>query len=112
MKCEVRKAGKVTLFSVQGDVIFNQMSEIREMVMGEIVHSSNGKFLLILGGVDLIDSSGVGFIISVYKTAVSRNGKFAIVCPKSDVTTVLQTVGLVPRLFNIYENEDEAIKAF
>lgn len=111
MKCDVRKAGKVTLFSVQGDVVFNQLSDIRETVLGGIMPSSGGTFLLDLGGAEMIDSAGVGFIVSVYKTVVSVNGQFAVIRPRGDVRSVLETVGLSPGFFNIYESEDEAVKA-
>ncbi len=111
MKCEIKKTRGVTLFKVQGNIVFNRITDIRETVLGEIVRSPNGKFLIDIGDAQLLDSAGVGFIVSVYKTAASCNGKFAIVRPNGDVKTMLRTVGLVPRLFNIYESEDEAIKA-
>lgn len=110
MKCEIRKAGSVTLFSIQGDVVFNHLNDIRETIKGEMVKSTTDKFLIDLGGVGMIDSAGVGFIVSVYKTVLSRKGTFALVRPNDAVKSVLQTVGLT-RLFNIYESEDEAIKA-
>lgn len=110
MKCEIRKAGSVTLFSIQGDVVFNHLNDIRETIKGEMVQSTTDKFLIDLGGVGMIDSAGVGFIVSVYKTVLSRKGTFALVRPNDAVKSVLQTVGLT-RLFNIYESEDEAIKA-
>lgn len=111
MKCEIRKAGKVTLFSIQGDIAFNQISDIREKVLGEIMPSSGGTFLLDLGGGGLVDSAGVGFIISVYKTVVSASGQFAIIRPRADVKSMLETVGLSPGFFNIFESEDDAVEA-
>lgn len=111
MKCEIRKTGGVTLFSVQGDAVFNQLGDIREKVLGEIMPSAGGTFLLDLGGVVMIDSAGVGFIVSVYKAVVSINGQFAVIRPRGDVRSVLETVGLSPGFFNIHESEGEALKA-
>lgn len=110
MKCEIRKVGSVTLFNIQGDIVFNHLNDIRETIKGEMVSSTTDKFLIDLGRVGMIDSAGVGFIVSVYKTVLSRKGSFAIVRPNDAVKSVLQTVGLT-RLFNIYESEDEGIKA-
>lgn len=110
MKCEIRKVGNVTLFSLHGDVIFGHLAQIRETFKSEVAQSSTGKFLLDLGGAERIDSAGVGFVVSIYQTIVARKGAFAIICPDGAVKSVLQTVGL-SRLFNIYESEDEAIKA-
>lgn len=111
MKCEIRKTGNVTLFHVQGDIIFNQLSDIREMVLGEIMPAAGGTFLLDLDGAGMIDSAGVGFIVSVYKAAASVNGQFAVIRPRGDVQSVLETVGLSPGFFNIYKSEDDAVKA-
>lgn len=110
MKCEVRKIENITLFSIQGDFVFNDLNNIRWIIKGEMTQSSNNKFLIDLEGVGMIDSAGVGFIVSVYRTALARRGTFALIRPKDTVKGVLQTVGLT-RLFNIYESEDEAIKS-
>lgn len=111
MKCEIRKTGKVTLFHVQGDIVFNQLSDIRGTVLGEIMPAAGGTFLLDLGGAGMIDSAGVGFIVSVYKAVVSINGQFAVIRPCGDVQSILETVGLSPGFFNIYKSEDDAVKA-
>lgn len=102
MKCEIRKAGKVTPFSIQGDVAFNQISDSREKVLGEIMPSSGGTFLLDLNGAGMVDSAGVGFIVSVYKAVVSTNGQFAVLRPRADVKSMLETVGPSSDFFSKY----------
>lgn len=101
MKGEIRKAGNVTLFSIQGDIVFKNLSEIRETIKGEIVQSSNDKFLLDLGGVGMIDSAGVGFIVSVYKTVLSRKGTFALVRPNDEMKEPVSNRGAQPPLQHI-----------
>jgi len=110
MRCETKKAGNVTVFQINGDIIFNHLNEIRETIKKEMGEAETDKFLIDLSHVGMIDSAGVGFIVSVYKTVLSRKGAFALINPNEAVKSVLQTVGLT-RLFNIYESEDEAIKA-
>jgi len=110
MRCEIRKVGNVTVFGVTGDIVFNHLNEIREAIKKEMGQATTDKFLIDLSSVGMIDSAGVGFIVSVYKTVLSRKGSFALVNPNEAVKSVLHTVGLT-RLFNIYESEDEAIKA-
>lgn len=110
MRCEIKKVGNVTIFNIDGDVVFNHLNEIRETIKSEMADSTTDKFLINLNGVGMIDSAGVGFVVSVYKTVLSRKGSFALVKPNEAVKSVLQTVGLT-RLFNVYESEDEAVKA-
>lgn len=110
MKCEVRNVRDVTLFRLHGDIDFTHLSDIRETIKGEIIRSSTQKFLIDLSGVGKIDSAGVGFIVSVYKTVLSRKGTFALVHPNNALNNVFISVGL-NRLFKIYEHENEAITA-
>jgi anti-anti-sigma factor len=110
MKCETKKVGNVTIFVIVGDVVFSHLNEVREVIKKEMADTSSNKVLLDLTKVGMIDSAGVGFIVSVYKTVLSSKGSFALINPNEAVESVLQTVGLT-RLFKVYESEDEAIKA-
>lgn len=110
MKCDTRKVGGVTLFDITGDIVFNNLNELREVIKKEMNEPETDKVLINLDNVGMIDSAGVGFIVSVYKTVLSRKGSFALVQPNEVVKNVLQTVGLT-RLFKVFENEDEAVKS-
>jgi anti-anti-sigma factor len=110
MKCDIKKVGNVTIFGINGDVVFSHLNEVREVIKKEMSETASNKFLLDLTKVGMIDSAGVGFIVSVYKTVLSSKGSFALINPNEAVESVLQTVGLT-RLFKVYESEDEAIKA-
>lgn len=110
MKYEIRKAEDVTLFVLQGDIAFNQVKELSETILGEMTRSSTNKFIIDLGETVMINSGGVGFIVSMSKIVASNNGTFAISRPNELVSSVLRTLGLT-RLFKIYATEDEAIMA-
>ncbi|MFQ5431410.1 MAG: STAS domain-containing protein [Nitrospinota bacterium] len=110
MKCETRKVDGVTLFDITGDIVFNNLNELREVIKAEMNEPETDKVLISLSDVGMIDSAGVGFIVSVYKTVLSRKGSFALVQPNDAVKNVLQTVGLT-RLFKVFDNEEEAVKS-
>lgn len=114
MKCEIKKNGNVTIFAIRGNVTYNRlnhMDEFRVAIKGEVMQSSTDRFLVDLDDVGMIDSSGVWFIVSAYKTVLARKGKFAIIHTNDTVKNVLETVGLVPHHFKAYENENEALTA-
>lgn len=112
MKCGIRKIGSATLFSLRGDLIFGQLDGLREAVKGEMLQSTTGKFLIIdMAGMDKIDSAGIGVLITVYKAVIARNGTLAIIRPNDTVKRILERARLIPRIFKIYENENEVIKA-
>lgn len=110
MKCETKKVGNVMIFSVSGDIVFNYLNEIRDIIKKEMGIADTDKFLIDLSNVGMVDSAGVGFIVSIYKTVLSRKGSFALLNPNEVVKNVLETVGLT-RLFKVFESEDEAVKA-
>ena len=110
MICETKKVGNVNIFVFAGDVVFSNLKDLREIVKREVGNATSNKFLLDLTRVGMIDSAGVGFIVSVYKTVLSSNGSFALINPSEAVENVLQTVGLT-RILKVYESEDEALKA-
>ncbi|MDH5542631.1 MAG: STAS domain-containing protein [Nitrospinota bacterium] len=110
MKCESKVLGDLSIFTVEGDIVFNYLSEIREIIKGQIDSSDTQKFAINLENVGIIDSAGVGFIVSVYKSVLSKKGKFGLIGPNESVENVLETVGLT-RLFKVFKSEDEAVKA-
>ncbi|MEE8483556.1 MAG: STAS domain-containing protein [Nitrospinota bacterium] len=110
MNIETRKVGNVVIFTIVGDIVFNHLNEIREIIKKGISEADTTKFLIDLSKVGVIDSAGVGFIVSVYKTVLFQKGSFSLINPNEVVKNVLETVGLT-RLFKIYDSEDEAIKA-
>lgn len=110
MKCESRKVDGVTVCDIAGDIVFNNLTELREVIKKEMNEPDTTKVLLNLADVGIIDSAGVGFIVSVYKTVLSRKGSFALVQPNDAVKNVLQTVGLT-RLFKVFDSEVEAVES-
>lgn len=110
MRCESRKKGDMIVLDINGDIVFNTLSEIREVVKQEMNEPDSSNLLINLSNVGMVDSAGVGFIVSMYKTILSRKGGFALAEPNEEVKNVLQTVGLT-RLFKIFDTEEEAVKS-
>lgn len=110
MQCEIRNLGDVTVFVMRGNLMHSRIKDVRKIIMDEMAQSSTNKFIVDLGGTDMIDSSGLGFIVSVYKAAVSRKGAFSISRPNETVGRTFQTLGLT-RFFKMHETEDQAIEA-
>ena len=93
--------GKITIGS--GDV---HLREAVQTAMG----SGAPNILLNLGAVTGIDSSGVGEIVAAHTSARNRGGRLALVNLPAKVLGVLQ-VQLLPKILEIYDNEDEALDA-
>ncbi len=61
--------------------------------------------------VKLLDSSGVGLIVSLYKTSTLKGGKFAIVGMNERIKEVLEITNLLG-IFKVCRDVDQALKSF
>lgn len=110
MQCEIRNLGDVTVFAMRGDLVHSRMKDVRKIIMDEMAQSSTNKFIIDLGETAMIDSSGLGFIVSVYRAVVSRKGAFSVSRPNETVGREFKTLGLT-RFFKMHETEGQAIEA-
>lgn len=80
--------------------------ELREQ-LHSLVRSGNTKLVVDLSGVDSIDSSGLGALISGLKAARQSGGDLRIAAPGEQATAVLELTNL-NRVLKSYESADSA----
>ena len=78
MKIEKTQDGKIFIFSFSGNLILSELEQVRKEVKETIDDEGATEVIFDMSDVDFIDSAGIGFIVSVYKTLKSKNGKFAL----------------------------------
>lgn len=74
-----------------------------------LVNSGSKKLILDFEQVAMVDSSGLGALISVIKT-VGKDGKLALMGVNPKVRNVFKMTHL-DKLFSLYENEEDAERA-
>ncbi|TSD83599.1 STAS domain-containing protein [Mycobacterium sp. KBS0706] len=94
--------GKVTLGT--GDV------ELRNAVQQALNGGANN-ILLNLGGVSVIDSSGIGEFVASYTSVANRGGKLMLVSLPPKVNDILAITQMIT-VFDVYDSETEAVAAF
>lgn len=111
MKTSTRNVDGVEIISLQGKItIGSGDSQLRDII-GETLKQGKNKILLDMKGVTTIDSSGIGELVGSYTTATNRGGKLKLLHLPPKVTDLLQVTQLIT-VFEVYENEQEAIKSF
>ena len=68
---------------------------------------AGGVIALVTTGVTLLDSTGLGFLLTAYRRAVSAGGGLALVCPSKAVTGLLEAMKL-SRLITVVEEPARA----
>ncbi len=111
MKANSRTVDDVEIISLQGKItIGSGDTQLREVITNA-VNAGRTKILLDLSGVTTIDSSGIGELVGSYTTATNRGGKLKLLHLPAKLNELLHVTQLIT-VFEVYENEAEAIASF
>ena len=83
---------------------------MREQVK-DLVAKGKKQIVLNLAGVTYIDSGGLGTLVGLYTTARNAGGSIKLASLTPRVGDLLQVTKLLT-VFDVYDTEDKAIKAF
>ncbi len=111
MKIEKITEGDIFIFSFSGNLILSELEEVRKLVKTTIENENANKVIFDMKDVDFIDSAGIGFIVSVYKSLKSKNGKFALSGLKKKPKEVFSLTRL-DKIIKIYDDIETAKKEF
>ena len=111
MKATSRTYGNVEIISLQGKItIGSGDTQLRE-VIANAVNAGKTNILLDLSGVTTIDSSGIGELVGSYTTVTNRGGKLKLLHLPAKLNELLHVTQLIT-VFEVYEDENEAVKSF
>jgi anti-sigma B factor antagonist len=108
---ETREVGTVTILDIHGRIVLgNEIHQLRDAVHGLIAQGKK-KIILNLVGVDYIDSSGVGELVSSFTTVRNSGGELKLLNLTQKVHDVLHVTKLYT-VFDIKDDEFHAVKSF
>ncbi|MCU0472284.1 MAG: STAS domain-containing protein [Bacteroidales bacterium] len=105
----IEKRDKINIITFTVDKINALITdEIREEV-NRVFENGGSKVIIDLSGVNYIDSSGFGCLLSIMKTARNNYGILKFVNPEPSVMQVLETLNL-HTVFEIYDDLDVCLR--
>jgi anti-sigma B factor antagonist len=107
LRTEVVDIAGWTVVSVFGEVDVATAPELKERLTG-LVNDGRVKLVLDLSGVDFLDSTGLGMIVSALKRARTHNGDLRIVCTESRITRLFEITGL-DKALTVWPTADAAV---
>jgi anti-sigma B factor antagonist len=111
MKATSRSIDGVEVIALQGKItIGSGDSQLREVIMNAL-NSGKNNILLDMSGVTTIDSSGIGELVGSYTTVTNRGGKMKLLHLPAKLNELLHVTQLIT-VFEVHENEQEAVKSF
>jgi anti-sigma B factor antagonist len=111
MKVDVRNVNDVIIVDLEGRLVMGVGDELLRDVMNELVAEDWKKILLNLRLVSIIDSSGIGEVVSGWKLARRFGATVKLLRPAPQVERTLKLTQLLP-LLEVFDNEAEALGSF
>jgi anti-anti-sigma factor len=106
-----RDAGDVKVIELKGKITIGSGDlQMREAIHG-CLDGGCKKILVDMKEVTTIDSSGVGELVGCYTTAMHKGAKLKLMNLPPKITDVLTVTQLIT-VFDVYENEAEAVASF
>lgn len=111
MKLETRKKGDVVVVDFEGRLAAGVGDTMLPKLVEQLLTEGNKKILLNLSRMDYIDSNGLGELVQSLKMSKRAGASLRLLQPQDRVRKTLKLTNLLP-MFNVYESEAEALKAF
>ena len=111
MKIDTRQDRGVTILDLKGKLTIGAGEVLLRDAVQQVVNAGQTKVLINLAGVTIVDSSGVGELVSAYTAVSNRGGRLKLVNLPAKLNELLHVTQLVT-VFELYDNETEAIDSF
>jgi anti-sigma B factor antagonist len=93
VRTEVSDIAGWTVVSIYGELDVATAPSLREQLIG-LVGDGSTKLVLDLEGVDFLDSTGLGVIVSALKRARTNGGDLRLVCTQARIRRLFEITGL------------------
>jgi anti-sigma B factor antagonist len=111
MKVDVRHVDDVIIIDLKGRLVLGVGDELLREVINTIIAEDWKKILLNLAEVTVMDSSGIGEVVSGWKLARRFGANLKLLRPGDTLRHTLHLTQILP-LLEVFEDEAEAVKSF
>jgi len=110
LSLNTRTLDGILIVDCHGRIVFGEESAMLRDTIRKLI-AENKRIVLNLGGVNYIDSGGLGTLVSLYTTARTSGGAIKLANLTQRVGDLLQVTKLVT-VFEVFSNEEQAIESF
>lgn len=109
MEHEITDQGGVKVVRLRGPIDVSSAMALREL-LGAQIDSPNARVLLDLTDVGLIDSSGIGILVTAHRRADGQGARFALAGASGTVARVFEMTR-TNKLLSIHDTVDDGVAA-
>lgn len=106
-----RDVGDVTVIDMEGRITLGEGSSLLRDLIKENLSKGRKKIVMNLAGINYIDSTGLGELVSGYRLVKSEGGELKLLNLSKKVTDLLQITKLYT-VFDIHSQESQAVGSF
>lgn len=111
MKIEERVSGGVTILDISGKITIGEGSIDIKNKVRELMAAGSKSILLNLGAVGMVDSSGIGELVSSFTTVTNAGGELKLLHLTKKLRELLAITKLLT-VFDSFDDEEEAVGSF
>ena len=101
----------IEVIRITGNLVLTGVKEIKDQLKPVIDDESVSKYVINLSGVSMVDSSGIGFLVSSFN-AVKKRQAAMIFCNLNNTLLEIFKSTHLHTIFKIVESEEKALTAF
>jgi anti-sigma B factor antagonist len=110
LRLSTRTLDGIIVLDCDGRVVFGEESaSLRDTVKNLL--TGNNHIVLNLGGVNYIDSGGLGTLVALYTSGRSAGGAIKLAALTQRIGDLLQVTKLLT-VFDVYDSVEEAVQSF
>ena len=110
MICTHRIEDDICLVSIEGNIALDGVNEAKAYLKTHLDSPDIKGLVINFEKVNFIDSSGIGLIVSIFKTMQQKDGQFGLT-NLSKKNEEIFSITRLNKILNIYQSEEEALKA-
>jgi anti-sigma B factor antagonist len=103
--------GSVTILELKGRINLGDGAVVLRKTIRDLVLNGRRRFVLVYEGVEYIDSSGNGELVTAYTTIRNAGGDVVLACLTQYARNLMQISKLLT-VFDVYDTVDQAVASF
>ncbi len=103
--------GRATVLTVRGDLVIGDAESAFKKTLTRLLEEGKVNFLIDLGQVRFLDSSGLGALVRAMTSSQKEGGQTKLLHVGPQVRKLLEMTKL-DSVFEIYDDRDEALASF
>ena len=111
LNIEEQQAGEVTILDLEGRITIGEGAVALRSAIRRLIEEEKKKILLNLAQVKLIDSSGIGELVSSFAAVSRAGGQLKLIYVGNNIQDLLSLTKLLT-VFEIYDDELSALNDY